>query len=69
MKFKIIIEKDIESGYYVAEAPELEGCFTQAKDQRTLMKRIREAILLCLEDENTVKREVDIKCIQIPIAT
>lgn len=48
--FNIIIERDSE-GYYVATVPELRGCHTQAKTLDTLMKRIREAIELCLEVE------------------
>ena len=47
-EFSIIIERD-EEGYYVASVPELHGCHTQAKSLDTLMKRIREAIDLCLE--------------------
>jgi predicted RNase H-like HicB family nuclease len=48
--FNVIIERDAE-GYYVASVPELRGCHTQAKSLDTLMKRIREAIELCLEVE------------------
>lgn len=48
--FNVIIERDSE-GYYVATVPELRGCHTQAKSLDTLMKRIREAIELCLEVE------------------
>jgi predicted RNase H-like HicB family nuclease len=48
--FNVIIERD-EEGYYVASVPELPGCHTQAKSLDTLMKRIREAIQLCLEVE------------------
>ncbi|RMD65272.1 type II toxin-antitoxin system HicB family antitoxin [Candidatus Parcubacteria bacterium] len=48
--FNVIIERDAE-GYYVATVPELRGCHTQAKSLDTLMKRIREAIELCLEVE------------------
>lgn len=48
--FNVIIERDSE-GYYVASVPELPGCHTQAKSLDTLMKRIREAIELCLEVE------------------
>ena len=47
-EFNIIIERD-EDGYYLATVPELHGCHTQAKSLDTLMKRIREAIELCLE--------------------
>jgi predicted RNase H-like HicB family nuclease len=48
--FNVIIKRDSE-GYYVATVPELRGCHTQAKSLDTLMKRIREAIELCLEVE------------------
>ena len=41
---------DDEEDYYVATVPALRGCHTQAKNQDTLMKRVREVIQLCLED-------------------
>jgi predicted RNase H-like HicB family nuclease len=49
--FSVIIEKDAE-GYYVASVPELHGCHTQAKSLDMLMKRVKEAIALCLEVED-----------------
>jgi len=49
-EFNIIIEED-EDGTLVASVPELSGCHTQAKSLDVLMKRIREAIELCLEVE------------------
>ncbi len=49
-KFTVLIERD-ESGYYVATVPALRGCHTQAKNLDTLMKRVREVIELCLQDE------------------
>ena len=49
-QFNVIIERDSE-GYYVATVPELKGCHTQAKSLDMLLKRIREAIDLCLEVE------------------
>ena len=48
--FSVIIERDSE-GYYIASVPELRGCHTQAKSLDTLMKRVQEAIALCLEVE------------------
>ncbi len=48
--FTVIIEKD-EDGWYVAEVPELEGCATQAKTLDELMKRVKEVIELCLEEQ------------------
>ena len=50
-KFTVVIERD-EEGYYVATVPSLRGCHTQAKNLDTLMKRTREAIELCLEEED-----------------
>ena len=47
-EYHVIIERDSE-GYFVASVPQLEGCHTQAKSLDTLMKRVREAIELCLE--------------------
>jgi len=50
-EFSVIIERD-EDGYYVASVPELRGCHTQAKSLDALMKRVREVIALCLDDED-----------------
>ena len=47
-EFTVVTEQDSE-GYFVAEVPELKGCHTQAKSLDVLMKRIKEAIELCLE--------------------
>jgi predicted RNase H-like HicB family nuclease len=47
-EFTVIIEQD-EDGYFIAEVPELKGCHTQARSLDTLMERIKEAILLCME--------------------
>jgi predicted RNase H-like HicB family nuclease len=55
-EFSVVIEKD-EDGYFVASVPSLRGCHTQAKSIDTLMKRIREAIELCLEVEKPVTNE------------
>lgn len=50
-KFTVLIERD-EDGFYVATVPALAGCHTQAKTLDALMKRTREAIELCLEDDD-----------------
>ena len=54
-EFNVIIEEDSE-GYFVATVPELQGCHTQAKSLDVLMKRVREAIELCLEVEKEERR-------------
>jgi predicted RNase H-like HicB family nuclease len=48
--FDIVIEKDSD-GYYVASVPALKGCHTQARSLDDLMERVREVVLLCLEEE------------------
>jgi predicted RNase H-like HicB family nuclease len=47
-EFSVVIEKDSD-GYFVASVPSLRGCHTQAKSLDQLMERIKEAIELCLE--------------------
>lgn len=56
LEFSVIIEKD-EDGYFVASVPALRGCHTQAKSLDVLMKRVREAIDLCLEVQEPVSNE------------
>lgn len=51
-EFNVIIERDSE-GYYVATVPDLKGCHTQAKSLDVLMRRVKEAIELCLEVKGT----------------
>ena len=50
--FNVVIERDA-AGWLIASVPELRGCHTQAKSLDVLMKRIREAIELCLEEDST----------------
>jgi predicted RNase H-like HicB family nuclease len=47
-KFTVVIERD-SAGNYFASVPTLHGCHSQAKTLDTLMKRVREAVELCLE--------------------
>jgi len=49
-EFIVLIERD-EDGFYVGTVPQLQGCYTQAKNLNTLMRRVREVIQLCLEEE------------------
>jgi predicted RNase H-like HicB family nuclease len=55
-EFSVVIEKD-EDGFFVASVPALRGCHTQARSLDTLMKRIREAIELCLEVQSPSPNE------------
>jgi len=51
-EFSVVIERD-SSGVYVASVPELRGCHTQSKSLDVLVKRVREAIEVCLEDDDS----------------
>jgi predicted RNase H-like HicB family nuclease len=62
-KFTVLIEQD-EDGYLVATVPALRGCHTQAKSLETLMKRVREAIALCLEEENGLAGSLELVGVQ-----
>ena len=62
-KFTVLIEQD-EEGYYVATVPSLRGCHTQARTLDTLMKRIREAIEVCLGSEDRGEAPLELVGIQ-----
>jgi predicted RNase H-like HicB family nuclease len=61
--FTVVIERD-EEGYYVGTVPALRGCHTQAKTLDTLIKRMREAVALCLESENGSSRSLELVGVQ-----
>jgi len=46
----ILVEKD-EDGFYVAECPVLEGCYSQGKTLDEALKNIREVIGLIAEEK------------------
>jgi len=62
-KFTVVIERD-EDGYYVGTVPTLRGCHTQAKTLNTLMRRVREAVELCLESEDGTGRSLELVGVQ-----
>lgn len=47
--FTVVVERDPESGWLVAEVVELPGCYTQAPDMQSLHTSIQEAIQAYLE--------------------
>jgi len=51
--FNIIIEKG-EDGYLISEVVELPGCHTQAKTMDELLNRTKEAVSLCLKEEEPI---------------
>jgi len=62
-EFDVVIERDAE-GYYVASVPALPGCHSQARSMDELMDRIKEAILLCLEDRGSPPEQLDFVGVQ-----
>ncbi len=67
-EFNVVLEKD-EDGLYVANVPEIQGCYTQGKTLQEVLERIREAIEVCLEgDSENIKpmKFVGIQRIEIP---
>lgn len=68
--FPVIIEHDA-NGWY-ANCPVLEGCYTQGDSYEDLMKNIREAISLCLEDEDISHpsrslEDISISLVDVPL--
>ncbi len=55
-EFFVVIEEG-EDGYYIAEVPQLQGCYTQAKSLDELLERVREAIALCLEEDARISED------------
>ncbi len=48
MKYKVVIHKAEEGGYW-AEVPAVRGCFSQGETVYELMENIREALSACLK--------------------
>lgn len=53
--FTVVIEKD-KGGWLVADVPELEACHTQARTMDELLKRVKEVIELCLEEQGEIPK-------------
>ncbi|MEX2598058.1 MAG: type II toxin-antitoxin system HicB family antitoxin [Dehalococcoidia bacterium] len=49
MKWRVIIERDEETGEYAAYCPELPGCASAGVTQEEAVENIKEAIALYLE--------------------
>jgi predicted RNase H-like HicB family nuclease len=58
--FHVIVEQD-EAGYYVAECPALQACYTQGKTYEEVMENIKDVIALCLEDLKARKKSIPIQ--------
>ncbi len=47
-KFSVVIERDVEG--YFAFCPEIQGCYTQGDTYEDVLKNIKDAIRLHVED-------------------
>ena len=50
--FPIVLQKEKEGGYSVTNLA-LEGCYSQGETVEEALQNIKEATLLCLEDDDT----------------
>lgn len=67
--FTVLIEQD-EDGWYVAKAPDVQGCATQGKTIEQVLERIKEAIQACLEVEKEALEPlkfVGIRQVEVPV--
>lgn len=55
--FKVIIEPD-ESGGFIVSCPSLQGCYSQGDTIDEALENIKEAILLCLEELESMGEEI-----------
>lgn len=46
---QVIIEQD-EDGYYIAECPALQGCYTQGETFEEAIENIKDVIAMCIEE-------------------
>lgn len=56
MKIMSYIEKDPETGLYVATVPSIPGAHTQARTLDELQKNIKEVVELCLQELTTEEK-------------
>lgn len=67
--YTVLIEQD-ETDAYIAKVPDLKGCYTHARTIPELLRRVREAIELCLEvegKEKTPPRFVGIQQVSVSV--
>jgi predicted RNase H-like HicB family nuclease len=66
MKWRVILERDPETGDWAVWCPELPGCASAGETQAEALENIKEAIELCLEpspielNENAIASEVTV---------
>lgn len=64
--FPIILQKEKDGGYSVSNVA-LEGCYSQGETVEEALQNIKEATLLCLEneEESTESKEVSLHMVTV----
>ncbi len=52
--FTVLIERD-ENGTFIAEIPDLKGCYTQGNSIEEVMRNMKEVVEMCLEGQQGAK--------------
>lgn len=60
MAYTMRCERD-ESGWWVVEVPEVQGCHTQARSLAEARRRIRDALSLFVDDAETAELVEDVR--------
>ena len=63
-KYSVIVEKGMD-GYFIAEVPELPGCYSQGKTMKEVMSNVKEAIELYLESVQDLKKKPEKRFVAI----
>ena len=66
-EYTVIVERG-EDGYLIGSVPALHGCHTQGCTVQVLLERMREAILLCLEEvgESADDSDLSLELVGVP---
>lgn len=58
MKVMSYIEKDLESGMYIATVPSIPGAHTQATTLDELNKNLKEVVELCIQEMDAEEKKL-----------
>tara|TARA_Y100000310_G_scaffold344615_1_gene458320 strand:- start:8948 stop:9163 length:216 start_codon:yes stop_codon:yes gene_type:complete len=71
MDYKVLLKKDLETGWFVAEVPSLPGCISQGKTKKDALENIKDAVMGYIEslkkhpEEKIFSNNVEIEAISI----
>ncbi|HOC32002.1 MAG: type II toxin-antitoxin system HicB family antitoxin [Armatimonadetes bacterium] len=67
MNWRVVLEKDVDTGDWAIWCPELPGCVSAGRDEAEALENIREAISLYLEPEALdLSREATVRQVSVP---